>query len=90
MTDYQPMDCDLHDYLEIACLRGYRLNVVLVDGAEFVAKAVTTRTATSKEEFLVMERESEQEGKEQFEVRLDRIRRIEPVDSGADFGVIEF
>ena len=39
---------------------------------------------------LVMEKRSGQESKERFEVRLDRIRRIEPVDGGAEFGVIEF
>ena len=33
MNDYQPLACDLYDYLEIACLHRYRLDIELVDGA---------------------------------------------------------
>ena len=44
MNKYQPMSCDLYDYLEIACMRGYRLDIELKDGARLVAKALTTRT----------------------------------------------
>lgn len=29
---YHPVDCDLHDYLEIACLYRYMLRIVLTDG----------------------------------------------------------
>lgn len=89
MTTYQPLDCDLHDYLEIACLKGYRLNIVLVDGSEFVARAVNTR-ASNKEEFLIVERASDQGLPELCEIRLDRIRRISPVDGQAEFGVVDF
>ncbi|MCH4234021.1 MAG: Rho-binding antiterminator, partial [Serratia liquefaciens] len=44
MTAYRPIDCELHDYLEIACLYGYRLNVELVNGQCFQATALTTQT----------------------------------------------
>lgn len=90
MSGYQPLDCDLHDYLEIACLKGYQLNMVLTDGATFVAKALTTKTEANKEEFLVVETSSEEGGVNRCEIRLDRIRRIAPVDSHADFGVVDF
>lgn len=89
MTTYQPVDCDLHDFLEIACLKGYQLNIVLVDGTAIVAKAVNTK-ATNGEEFLIVESGSEPELSERSEIRLDRIRRISPVDSGAEFGVVDF
>ena len=84
MNTYQPLNCDLYDYLEIACMHGYRLQVELVDGPGFVARALDTRTAPSKEEFLVLQTD---EGKQ--EVRLDRLLAITPLDPGASFGRVE-
>lgn len=84
MADYQPLNCDLYDYLEIACMYGYRLQVELVDGPGFMARALDTRTAASKEEFLVLQTE---EGRQ--EVRLDRLLAITPLDPGARFGRVE-
>jgi Rho-binding antiterminator len=85
MNTYQPLNCDLHDYLEIACLRGYRLDVELKDGARLQAKALTTRTASSKEEFLCLETADGQQ-----EVRLDQLLAITPLDANAQFGRVVF
>ncbi|WP_433770582.1 Rho-binding antiterminator [Pseudomonas putida] len=85
MNSYQPLNCDLHDYLEIACLRGYRLDVELKDGARLVARALTTRTASSKEEFLLLETADGQQ-----EVRLDQLLAITPLDANAQFGRVAF
>lgn len=82
MSDYEPIACELHDYVEIACLRGYRLLVELTDGNRFEAKAVTTRN-TREEEFLVLA-----ESTAQSEVRLDRLLAITPLDAGATFSRI--
>jgi Rho-binding antiterminator len=84
MEPYRPLNCDLYDYLEIACLHGYRLQVELVEGPSLVARALDTRTAPSKEEFLVLQTE---EGKQ--EVRLDQLLAITPLDPGASFGRVE-
>lgn len=84
MDMYQPLDCDLHDYVEIACLHGYRLRVELIEGTVFEAKALTTRTAPSKEEFLVL-----QGNEGTREVRLDHLLAITPCDPGASFGRVE-
>lgn len=80
MNDYTPIDCDLHDYVEIACLHGYRLLIELTDGRSFKGRAVTTR-ATSGEEFLVLD-ESEAE----TEIRLDRLKAITPLGERTMFG----
>ncbi|WP_220815893.1 Rho-binding antiterminator [Pseudomonas paralcaligenes] len=84
MNTYRPLDCDLYDYLELACLHGYRLQIELVEGASFVARALDTRTAPSKEEFLLLQTEDGQR-----EVRLDQLRAITPLDPGARFGRVE-
>ncbi len=78
MNAYQPLHCDLHDYLEIACMHGYRLRLELIDGSSFEARALTTRTAASKEEFLRLD--------DQRELRLDQLLAITPLDPGAHFG----
>lgn len=76
---YEPIECERHDYVEIACLYGYRLLIELVDGSSFKAKAVTTRN-TKEEEFLVLA-ESESQG----EVRLDQLLAITALGEGAKF-----
>ena len=84
MKPYQPLNCDLHDFLEIACMHGYRLQVELLDGPSFVARALDTRTAPSKEEFLLLQGDGDRQ-----EVRLDKLLAITPLDPGASFGRIE-
>ncbi|MDG9928625.1 MULTISPECIES: Rho-binding antiterminator [unclassified Pseudomonas] len=84
MSTYRPLDCDLYDYLELACLHGYRLQIELVEGASFVARALDTRTAPSKEEFLLLQTEDGQR-----EVRLDQLRAITQLDPDARFGRVE-
>lgn len=54
MDDYQPLACDLYDYLEIACMHHYQLDIELVDGAHLQGEALTTETTASKEEFLLV------------------------------------
>lgn len=80
-SPYQPLHCDLHDYLEIACLHAYKLQVELRDGSSFVAVALTTRTAPSKEEFVLLHNA---DGR--FEVRLDQLLAITPLTANASFG----
>lgn len=84
MNAYRPLNCDLHDYLEIACMHGYRLQVERLDGTSFVARALTTRTAASKEEFLVLQGD---DGKQ--DVRLDQLLAITPLDANASFARVE-
>ncbi|MGV8920701.1 MAG: Rho-binding antiterminator [Pseudomonas sp.] len=83
MDTYQPLNCQLYDYLEIACMHGYQLEIEMVDGSHFSAKALTTRTSPEKSEFLCVEAESGQQ-----EIRLDHLLAITPLDHGAQFGRI--
>ncbi|QRY78882.1 Rho-binding antiterminator [Pseudomonas sp. PDNC002] len=85
MDVYQPLHCDLHDYLEIACTYRYGLRIELRNGLVFEAAAVTTHTRRNAqgnlEEFL----EVQVEGASR-ELRLDRLRAITPVVAEARFG----
>lgn len=87
MAAYRPLQCDLHDFLEIACLYRYWLRVELRDGPTFDAQAFTTHT-----------RRNSQEGLEEYlevrvddasrEIRLDRLHAITPLEPTARFGRI--
>ena len=85
MNAYQPLNCDLHDFLEIACMRSYLLELELVDGQRLVARALTTRTSATKEEFLAVE----QNGTER-QIRLDQLAAMTPSNASAEFGRIVF
>ncbi|PXF31037.1 transcriptional antiterminator [Pokkaliibacter plantistimulans] len=78
---YQPISCDLHDYLEIACMRGYVLLVELTDGSRFEAKAITTLVNADKEEFLRLRGATGDQ-----DIRLDRLAAITPQAANAGFG----
>lgn len=81
MHTYKPLNCDLHDYLEIACLYGYTLDIELTDGQRLTARAITTLTSPTREEFLEVETT---DGR--LEIRLDRLLAITPQDENARFG----
>lgn len=83
MDDYQPLACDLYDYLEIACMHCYQLDIELVDGSRLQGQALTTETTASKEEFLLL-RTTDGEQR----LRMDRLLAITPLDAGASFGRI--
>lgn len=79
--DYQPLACDLYDYLEIACLHHYRLHIELSDGTTLEADALTTETNARKEEFFIV-----RDGHGQQQLRMDRLLAITPLTPGASFG----
>ncbi|PTQ69204.1 Rho-binding antiterminator [Pseudomonas sp. GV071] len=81
---YQPLDCDLYDYLEMACLYQYRVLVEMVEGGRFEAVALDTHTNARKEEFLVVQVDDEK-----VELRIDRLLAITPLNEKAKFGRVE-
>ncbi len=82
---YQPIACDLHDYLEIACMQQYRLRIELCDGSHLEAQALTTETTADKEEFLIVEHAAGT-----THLRLDQILAITPLNEDARFGRVRF
>lgn len=74
MTDYHPIECDLHDVLEIACLHHALLQVELRDGSRFVARARTTVSTADKEEFLLLDAADGER-----RVRLDQLHAVATV-----------
>ena len=49
------MNCDEHDYIEIACTFKYRIRLVLKSGEVIEGRALDTRRNAEKEECILME-----------------------------------
>ncbi|MCB1844010.1 MAG: Rho-binding antiterminator [Halioglobus sp.] len=76
--DYVPIDCGVHDELELACMRGKPLRLT-TEGEILLGTPVTTRTSPDRAEWLLMSLPNGER-----EIRMDRILRIEALqaDSG--------
>lgn len=81
---YQPIDCDIYDYLEIACMRAYTLHLELSDGRVLDATAQTTVIDRDKNEWLQVIYNNTAE-----RIRLDHICAFVPMEDNASFGRIE-
>ncbi|EGM77455.1 transcriptional antiterminator [Rheinheimera sp. A13L] len=69
--------CDLHDHVEIICMRRYLVLVHQLDGSTISGIADDTRT-TAQEEFLLLEKDGQK-----VAIPLMQIERIEVVDANA-------
>ena len=80
------MRCDLHDYLEIACLFTYRVSLRLENGSQRTGKPQTTVTEPGGREYLVFE---DADGHE-FRIPLGELVSMTVLDNGARFKHIDF
>ncbi len=80
-THYSPIQCQIYDYIEIACMRHYLLDIELTSGETITGKAMTTKIE-NKQEFMVIETKNS----EKQEIRLDLVNSIKPLDDNAEFG----
>ena len=80
-NNYSPIQCQLYDYIEIACMRHYQLDIELTSRETITGKAITTKIK-DRQEFIVIETEN---NKKQ-EIRLDLVKSIKPQDENAEFG----
>ncbi|MBN7820817.1 Rho-binding antiterminator [Bowmanella yangjiangensis] len=75
--------CAVHDYIEVACLYAYELELRMLDGQQNQGKAMTTRTQAGRE-WLVL-----QSGQGQFEVELNQVRSIKALTVNRYFSELE-
>lgn len=79
MTDYKPIDCAQYDWLEIACMDGYRVEFELGD-RKVIGVAIDLR-ARDGEEFLQIRHGTG----ESEDVRVDQIRSMTVLTRPARF-----
>ncbi len=80
----EPIACELHDYIEIACMYGYLVKLTLTEHRSFEGKAIDVVTDQDKCEFLVIDNGERQK------VELSEIVEMETRTLGAKFQNIRF
>ncbi len=80
---YQPIACHQHDFIEITCLKAYRIRLHLVSN-DFIEGTEKTTLTHDQQEFLLLE-----SNKGEHKVRLDHIKKITVLTPNADFNHIQ-
>ncbi len=84
MKPCHPISCELHDYIEIACMYGYRVKLELMGGESLEGKAVDVITTPEKREFLLIDNGQIQQ------VELSQLVRMTTLTPNASFKEIAF
>lgn len=82
---HPPIDCALHDYLEIACLFRYHVRFTLTDGSSVEGRAVTTVTLKDRTEVVQLSGSSGL-----VIVPMHALSLMEVLTPRARFSVVEF
>ncbi|TJZ77655.1 Rho-binding antiterminator [Chitiniphilus eburneus] len=84
MTDYSPISCELHDYLEIACMHRYPLLVERREAPDCLGVALDVFGRHGGEYLRLSTRDGV------LDVRLDNLVAITPTEEQARFGRVEY
>lgn len=72
----QLIECELHDYIEVACMYGYQVRLILKDQQVLEGKAKDIVTTAEKHEYLLIDSD---EGSQQVElVQLEKLQVLTP------------
>lgn len=77
------ISCYLHDYLEIACLYGYRVKLSLNGGEKVEGKALDLQTIDKREYLLI-------EGKTPHRIELNQLKKLQVLTPNAKFTEVNF
>lgn len=80
----QLIACELHDYIEIACMYAYQLRLTLKNQDVFEGKAVDTWVDKNKREYLVIS-----DGQRHL-IELSQLSKLEVLSDEPRFTVVEF
>lgn len=75
------VSCELHDYLEIACIYGYQVRLTLKDRQTLEGKAIDTMTSAEKREYLIVD---------DSRIELNRIEKLQVLTPHAKFEEVVF
>lgn len=76
--------CELHDYLEIACLYHYQVKLTLKDHSTLEGKAIDTLTTAEKREYLLLDNGQEQR------IELNQLKKLTVLTPNAAFSEVVF
>ncbi len=78
------ISCELHDYIEVVCMYGYQLKLILKNGQIIEGKAIDIITATEQREYLVIDNGAQQQ------IELTQLAKIRVITPHAKFNEIIF
>ncbi len=79
------LSCELHDYLEIACLYGYRVRLTLKNHQAIEGKALDTLSTAEKREYLLIDT-----GHGQQRIELNQLAKMQVLTPNAKFKDVTF
>ncbi len=79
------ISCELNDYLEIACLYGYRVKLTLNDQQIIEGKALDVLTTTEKREYLMIDN-----GLEHQNIESNQLSKMQVLTANALFKEVFF
>ncbi len=78
------ISCELHDFVEVACMYGYELRLILKNGQEIEGKAIDIVQSADKCEFLVIGNGSKQQ------IDLMELSKMQALTPHAKFSEVVF
>ena len=78
------ISCDLHDFVEVACMYGYRLRLILKNDQIIEGKAIDIVNSPEKNEYLVIDSDTRQQ------IELIRLAKMEVLTPNAKFSEVIF
>ena len=78
------ISCELHDFIEVACMYGYQVQLTLKDGQVLEGKAVDIMTSKEKREYLIINNGQEQQ------VELTQLTKTSVLTQNAQFKEVNF
>ena len=78
------ISCDLHDFVEIACMYGYQLKLMLKNNQIIEGKAIDIVNSPEKRECLVIDSGSRQH------IELTHLARMQVLTPNAKFSEVVF
>ena len=78
------ISCALHDYIEISCLYGYQVKLLLKDKRTISGKTIDIISSADKREYLLLE------SLPHIKIELTEIKQLQVLTPGAKFQTVTF
>lgn len=79
------ISCELHDFIEVACMYGYQLRLALKDNQVFEGKAMDITTSAEKREYLIIKNEQQEQ-----KIELTQLVKMHVLTPNARFKEVNF
>ena len=87
LMEREILDCDLHDFLEIACTFKILVEISMTSGESLIGTGITTKVDSNKREVLVFEQQADNK---KIELVLTQLTKMKAIDSNPHFAEVLF